>query len=85
MPHWLWSLWFGYVYPSLKGNGPEAICQTIVYGIIALIVVPPFRRFIKHEAEKLHSKLDHSIRIGEHIVKHHPDIPPLPPNNTPKL
>jgi hypothetical protein len=63
-----WILYFGYLWPSLKGNGPEAIAQTILYGLIALAVYPPLRVIAKREAEHLHAKMDH-------IIKHHPDIP----------
>lgn len=65
---WLHTLWFGYFYPSIKGNGPEAIIQTVAYFLIAVALVPVLRKAVKHEAEKLHKKLDH-------IIKHHPDIP----------
>jgi hypothetical protein len=87
--HWLSNLWFGYAWPSDKGNGPEALMQTIIYAAIAVVLVPAVRRFVKAqfarvhdklsngEAE-LHAKLDRSIALGEHIIKHHPDIPPLP-------
>ena len=66
--HWLYGLWFNYFWPSLKGNGPEALVQTAVYGTIAVIFIPPVRKWARREAEKLHGKLDH-------VIKHHPDIP----------
>jgi hypothetical protein len=71
--HWLWlhlwiQIWIGYFWPSLKGNGPEALLQTIAYAAIAYAFYPPFRRWVKHEASVYHQKLDH-------IIKHHPDIP----------
>ena len=66
--NWLYTLWFGYVWPSLKGNGPEALVQTVVYGVIAAAVYPPFRSYLKRETEHLHAKMDH-------IIKHHPDVP----------
>lgn len=70
-PHTFHTLWFGYFYPSIKGNGPEAIVQTIVYFLIAVAFVPLVRKAIKREAKKLHGKLDH-------IIKFHPDIPDYP-------
>jgi hypothetical protein len=69
--NWLYTLWFGYVWPSLKGNGPEAVVQTIVYGGIAYIFVPPFRKWLHGEFTHVHAKIDH-------IIKHHPDIPTFP-------
>ena len=69
--NWLYTLWYGYVWPSLKGNGPEAVVQTVVYGVLAIILIPPVRRFAKAEFEKVHAKMDH-------IIKHHPDIPDFP-------
>ena len=63
------NLWFGYAWPSIKGNGPEAIFQTVLYGAIAIIFVPPIRRWFVEEHKKIHAKLDH-------VIKHHPDIPP---------
>jgi hypothetical protein len=68
--HWLPVFWFHYLVPSMWGNGPEAAAQTVLYGIIALILIPPFRKFLgKHiveplkthltaEHKKLHDKLD---------------------------
>ena len=52
---WLYTLWFGYVWPSLKGNGPEAVVQTIVYGAIAMAVYPPLRKWSRdgHHRELL--------------------------------
>jgi len=46
------------MWPSLKGNGPEAAAQTVVYGAIAIIFVPAVRRFIKRELGKIHAKID---------------------------
>jgi hypothetical protein len=68
--HWLWILWYGYAWPSLKGNGPEALIQTVVYFVIAVIFIPRFRKFLRGELGHLHNKLDH-------IIRHHPDIPPF--------
>jgi hypothetical protein len=66
--HPLYVLWYGYFWPSLKGNGPEAIVQTIVYAVIAYLFIPPFRRWMHEENVTLHAKLDH-------IIHHHPEIP----------
>ena len=76
--NWLYTLWFGYVWPSLKGNGPEAVVQTIVYAGIAVAIYPPLRKWSKRELERVHSKLDEAHAHIEHIIKFHPDIPPFP-------
>ena len=86
MQHWLTTLWFGYTWPSLQGNGPEALVQTIVYGLIALVFVPPIRKWFKREYDKvhakieqghaeLHAKLDHNARLSRHIIEHTKGIP----------
>lgn len=74
--HWLQTLWFGYAWPSLKGNGPEALIQTVVYGALAVIFVPVVRRFVKTEMRKVHAKLDH-------VIRYHPDIPDFPGDDRP--
>ena len=74
---WLYDLYFNYVWPSLKGNGPEALVQTVVYGILALIFVPPVRRWAEKEAKHLHAKIDH-------VIKHSTDIPPFPGTDNPE-
>jgi hypothetical protein len=56
--HWLPSLWWGYGWPSDKGNGPEALQQTIAYALIAAVFVPPVRHFIALEFHKVHLKVD---------------------------
>ena len=70
--HTLYVLWFGYFKPSLYGNGPEALIQTVVYAAVAVAVYPPLRKWATQEERamraELHSKVDH-------IIKHHPDIP----------
>ena len=68
MTSWMSNLWLGYFWPSLKGNGPEALVQTVVYGAIAAVFVPFVRHFIKREFNKVHAKMDH-------IITSHPDIP----------
>jgi len=63
----LHTLWFGYGWPSLQGNGPEGIIQSALFGLAGYFV----GRAAKKHAGRLHAKLDH-------IIKHHPDIPPMP-------
>ena len=75
--HTLWYLWLAYGWSSLKGNGGEALCQTVAYAAIAIAIYPPLRKWLTREereaAAELHRKMDH-------IIHHHPDIPPLPPS-----
>jgi hypothetical protein len=32
--NWLHTLWFGYFYPSIKGNGPEAVVEIVALSIV---------------------------------------------------
>jgi hypothetical protein len=65
--HWASDLWFNYSWSSDKGNGPEAIQQTIVYAAAAALLVPLVRKFIAREFAKVH----HSIHIhGTEITAH---------------
>ena len=77
-------IWFGYVEPSLYGNGPEDLIHTILALILAAIVIPQVRRFFQHGWERLHGKLDSlgghhekTQRMLQHIIDHHPDVPPM--------
>lgn len=81
--HWLSRLWFNYFWSSDKGNGPEAIQQTALYAAIAITFVPPLRKWFENHMKNLHAKLDEAHRKMDHIIEHHPDIPPLPPKETP--
>ncbi len=64
--YWFWwTLWFGYSWPSLKGNGPEALIEMAVVALVASILYPPIRHAIKREFEKIHHKLDHVISGSE--------------------
>jgi hypothetical protein len=65
--NWLHTLWFGYVWPSCEGNGPEAIVE-IAFGVLLGRIVWP----------KIKAHLDYIKRQNAHIIEHHPDIPPLP-------
>lgn len=83
---WLHHLWFTYFVPSLWGNGPEAIVQTVAYGAAAVVLIPPVRKFVaRHvrdikehvtgETKALHEKLDLAHAKMDHIIKYHPDVP----------
>ena len=70
--HWLSSLWFNYFWPSLKGNGPEAAVQTVLYATLAVVLIPPVRHFFKRHFESVHAKLDaHHKERTEQAERHH--------------
>ena len=75
--HTLYILWFGYFKPSLYGNGPEALVQTVAYAAIALAIYPPLRKWLTREEREMRAELHRKM---DHIIFHHPDIPPLPPS-----
>jgi hypothetical protein len=52
--HEFWSLWFNYFWPSLKGNGPEALVQTVAYAAVGVVLLPVFRKVLREEAERAH-------------------------------
>lgn len=68
---WLHTLWFAYAWSSLKSNGPEALVQTLVYGVLASIFIPIIRRWWQAELAQVHARL-------RHIIHHAPDIPDYP-------
>ena len=74
--HTLYVLWFGYFKPSLYGNGPEALIQTVAYAAVAVAVYPPLRKWATKEERAVNAELHRKV---DHIIFHHPDIPPLPP------
>lgn len=71
--NWLHSLWFGYWYPSIKGNGPEDLLATILVAVLSAMLWPR----IKAGWKAHHAKLDRNFAALQHIAKHHPDIPPI--------
>lgn len=66
--NWFHSMWFGYVRPSLVGNGPEDIVMT---GLIAL-AIPSVRKWLKAHIHMPNKVLMAKI---DHIITNHPDIP----------
>lgn len=70
--HWLTNVWFGYFWPSLQGNGPEALVQTVAYGAIAYAVVPPFRKWVNGHFHRLGVKQDehHAERLTQAEAHH---------------
>jgi hypothetical protein len=75
--HWLSALWFNYFWPSLKGNGPEALIQTVVYGVAAWLFIPPVREWMNNHMKELHKKLDEAHAKLDHVITHSTDIPPF--------
>ena len=75
--HWLDTQWFGYWWPSDKGNGPEAIQQIVLGAVVVAIFVPPIRAWFRRHVKALHEKLDLAHQKMDHIILHHPDIPPF--------
>src|ERR1035441_3549913 len=69
---WLHHLWFNSFVPSFWGNGPEALGQTVLYGLIALAVIPPFRHWLERHIKSIHDKLDkHHEAILAQNEEHH--------------
>ena len=65
---WLYHQWFGYEWPSDKGNGPEAITELIVLGIITAIVIPPIRRWFLSKFHHMHERLE---EVHATVIAHH--------------
>ena len=58
--NWLHTLWFGYFYPSIKGNGPESLVELIALGIVGTYAGKWIKREVKqHQAaiKRLEEKL----------------------------
>jgi ABC-type Fe3+ transport system permease subunit len=85
-------LWFNYAWSSDKGNGPEAIQQTIIYAAIAALIYPPSRKAVerwierhKDDLKRDRQALDEKAsaerqeldRKLSHIIKYHPGIPDI--------
>jgi hypothetical protein len=88
--NWLTSLWDNTFWPSLNGNGPEALAQTLVYGLIAIALIPPIRRAIERftkrhvDSIKAHVTAEHKLVHDklDHVIKHSKDIPDYKPPTT---
>ena len=73
--------------------GPNLVASVVQWALVVLVasvVYPPLRHWIEGRFSELHSKLDDHLakataerselhRKLDHIIKHHPDIPDLPP------
>lgn len=70
-------------WEPIKTNIGAGIWWAVIVAIATTLVYPPLRRrasafltrHLHSENAELHRKLDH-------IIEHHPDIPPLPPEET---
>ena len=63
--HGLGTIWFNYFWSSDKGNGPEAIQQTVVYAAIGIYFIPKVRAWVNNHVKSLHDKMD--AHHAEHI------------------
>ena len=75
--HVLYELWFHYGYPSLTGNGPEDLMSTTAKFCLAVAIYPPLHKWVTREERALRAEMHRKM---DHIIFHHPDIPPLPPS-----
>lgn len=72
---WLAHLWFTYFWSSDKGNGPEALQQTVVYAAVAALFVPVVRHFIERHVQSLkaHISSEHAA-LREHVMAEHQKV-----------
>lgn len=65
--------WFAYWWPSIRSNGPEAITQVIIGGVVAVALWPMARKFARNEMKRVHSDItgvDHELeKILPDMVK----------------
>ena len=69
--NWLHGLWFGYFWPSDKGNGPEALTQTVVYAAVGIYFIPKVRAWVNGHMAAIHKKLDTHHQEHLELVKQH--------------
>jgi len=69
--HWVSNLWFNYAWSSDKGNGPEAIQQTIVYAVAATLLIPPIRHAMERFAERHVAALKAHMTAEADVVHNH--------------
>lgn len=62
------NLWFNVLWPSLRGNGPEALVEIALGVLLGRVVWPRIKRH-----------LDFIKAQNQHIIEHHPAIPPFNP------
>ena len=70
--HDIHQLWFSYFIPSLWGNGPEALVQTVVYGVAAWIFIPKVRKYVDNHVKSIHERLErHHAEAMAQADDHH--------------
>ena len=69
------NFWFGYWWPSVKGNGPEDITSLLIVTVIASLVIPAARRWWVAREQAVHAKLEHNAKLLAHIIRHSDEIP----------
>ena len=71
----LHHLWFVWVWPSIKGNGPEDVLATIAVALLTVLLWPPIRRRIHHfidaKVDTVHVKLNSFLA---HHKEHKEDL-----------
>lgn len=64
-------------------NLVASVVQWIIVALVAYLVYPPLRKRIdawvgshfRQAHAEVHDKLDRAIKLSEHVIRHHPDIP----------
>ena len=73
---WIWPAGGpGGVYGDVLGNALYLVVGIVVGMLTQKRVRRRFKRSISLYNEDLHAKLDRAIKLSEHIIHHHPDIP----------
>jgi len=83
MLHEISYVWINYFWSSDKGNGPEAIQQTVIYAALAVTFIPAVRHFFtnhfesvkrlaeKHHKEKMDQAQQHHEATLAQAANHH--------------
>lgn len=79
--NWLHTLWFGYFWNSLKGNGPEDLIAFLLIGGGATYLGRWALREWRDHKDHVHSKLDHLILHSADVPN---EVPGLPTHRQPK-
>ncbi len=58
-------------WEPVKTNIGAGVWWAAIVGIVSAVLYPPLRKWVEHELNQIHAKLDH-------IIEHHPEIPNLP-------
>lgn len=60
--NWLHTLWFGYIWPSCEGNGPESIVE-IVVGVVVWqkLLGPRVKAWHQRELAKHHDAMKEHV------------------------